>query len=121
MKMHSDSSYILGLIVTASVNVDKRFRFPLPMASPFHFKCPFPSRTQPAAPLTQLSSRNFILRSPSSNTRASSNDKYSNIDDGIDDLPLSDHEAPRRKRPRYSSIQDFSSDDEEEIPSATLS
>jgi hypothetical protein len=81
------------------------------MTSPFKFKYPFPSQTQPNTLSTQLSPRNFILRplvnTPSSLTQ-SSNVLNDDIDDNLSDLP--------RKRVRRSSIQDFSSSDEEELP-----
>src|SRR5271167_3290391 len=84
------------------------------MTSPFRFKHPLPPQTQSSTPLTpstQLSARNFILphrrlSTPASSTPSGSPPTTDDIDDsyGHEDLP--------RKKTRYSSFHDISSDDD---------
>jgi hypothetical protein len=84
------------------------------MTSPFRFKYPFPAQTQPTTSSTQLSARNFVLQSRSLRTPSSSSYTVvstDNIED-IDDTG-SEHEELPRKRGRYSSIQELSSDEDD--------
>ena len=86
------------------------------MTSPFRFKHPLRPQTQSfttTTPSSQLSARNFLLSHRPSSTPASSLPSASlpptdDIDDpyGADDLP--------RKRTRYSSFHDISSDEEDD-------
>lgn len=86
------------------------------MTSPFRFKYPFPQQTQPNTPSTQLSARNFLLHPHSLRTPSSSSTRTSaGAVDDIDD-PGSDHDHLPRKRTRYSFVQEFSSDDDDELP-----
>lgn len=89
------------------------------MTSPFRFKHPLPPQTQLSTPLTpsaQLSARNFILPHRLSSTPASSLplDSPLKTPDDIDDFDGQD-DFPR-KRTRYSSFHDISSDDDEDVP-----
>lgn len=88
------------------------------MTSPFRFKHPFPpqaSSSNPSTPSTQLSARNFVLSHGYSTAPASSLSSASQIDDDIED-PY-EHAALPRKRKRYSSFHDISSDGEDDFSS----
>jgi hypothetical protein len=83
------------------------------MASPFRFKYPLPSQTQPSTP-SQLSARNFIL-SHRPNTPASSLPSASApsaaVNDDIDEDPETND--PPHKRTRYSPVDiDADNDDD---------
>jgi hypothetical protein len=81
------------------------------MASPFRFKYPLPSQTQPTTP-SQLSARNFLL-SHRTTTPVSSvpSQHFAAEADDIDDPP-SDNEDPPRKRTRYSPVDNVDFDDD---------
>ena len=89
------------------------------MTSPFRFKHPLQPQTQsfaPTTPSTQLSARNFLLSHRPSSTPAPSLPSGSpSTTDDIDD-PYGANDLPR-KRTRYSSFHDISSDEEDnDIP-----
>jgi hypothetical protein len=76
------------------------------MASPFRFKYPLASQTQPTTP-SQLSARNFLLSritTPVSSVPSASQ-HLATVADDIDDPP-SDNEDLPRKRTRYSPVDD---------------
>jgi hypothetical protein len=83
------------------------------MTSPFRFKHPLPQpqSSTPLTPSTQLSARNFILphrrsSAPASSIPSGSPPPTDDVDDPFD------HEDLPRKRTRYSTFHDISSDDD---------
>jgi hypothetical protein len=83
------------------------------MTSPFQFKYPFPPQAQPSTPTpsTPLSARQFILpRRLSATPQSSLSAASQRITEDIDD---DEEQQTPRKRTRYPSIHDSSSEDEE--------
>jgi hypothetical protein len=80
------------------------------MASPFRFKYQLPPQGKPSTP---LSARNFILSNRPSSTPAFSLPSGSQV--VTDDIDDSYAPAIPRKRKRYASFHDLSSDEDDEL------